>query len=323
MNQTIKKVNQEKVLFMDIEDVRRTKELDTVSREFELFRKKTRNRETDEFLSNEQVVLEYQKKAALKMCYTKIACIGVGFIKDGEVHIKSLEGTEEEVIKQFCNIAQSFDYMCFSNGIAFDLPMVINNGYRYFDVCEVLPDRFITSGKKQWNLDRLLDLQEVFKGTHYYASSLDEMCYHFDLPSPKTDLDGSQVSDEYWNNGIEKISKYVKQDVFACVNLFKKMRFEQPFEVFIDKNQNTTVEPFIQELPLLQKININKAISDENKIELKEILGKKRISKKDKDIIFDLIKASLADIDPNFGAVKNQKQIDEIINQLREEFENN
>ena len=323
MNQTIKKVNQEKILFMDIEDVRRSKELDVNSREFELYRKKTRNRETDEYLSDEEVVQQYKTKGALKMCYTKIVCIGVGFIKDGEVHIKSLEGTEEEIIKQFCTIAQSFDYMCFSNGIAFDLPMVINNGYRYFDVCEVLPDRFVTSGKKVWNLDRLLDLQEIFKGTHYYASSLDEMCYHFDLPSPKSDLDGSQVSDEYWDNGLEKISKYVKQDVFACVNLFKKMRFEEPFEVFIDKNEGLITETFVEEQPLLQRLNSSKTISDKDKEGLKQIFTKKKLTKKDKELAFDLVKASLAEIDLNFGAVKNIKQIDEIINQLKEEFENN
>lgn len=270
MNQTIKKVNQECILFMDIEDVRRSKNLDINSREFELFRKKTRNRETDEFLPNDEVILEYQKKAALKMCYTKIVCIGVGFIKDDEVHIKSLEGTEEEIIKQFCKIAQNFDYMCFSNGIAFDLPMVINNGYRYFDVCEILPDRFITSGKKQWNLDRLLDLQEIFKGTHYYASSLDEMCYHFDLPSPKSDLDGSKVSDEYWENGVNKISAYVKDDVFACVNLFKKMRFEQAFENFIDKNENS--QELIKEKPLLIKLYNSNIFSDDIKKQLKELL---------------------------------------------------
>ena len=289
MNQTIKKVNQEKILFMDIEDVRRSKELDVNSREFELYRKKTRNRETDEYLSDEEVVQQYKTKGALKMCYTKIVCIGVGFIKDGEVHIKSLEGTEEEIIKQFCTIAQSFDYMCFSNGIAFDLPMVINNGYRYFDVCEVLPDRFVTSGKKVWNLDRLLDLQEIFKGTHYYASSLDEMCYHFDLPSPKSDLDGSMVSDEYWNNGLEKISKYVKQDVFACINLFKKMRFEKPFETFIDKNEIVSIEPFVEEAPLLQRIYKAEFIDDTTKNSIKEKLSKKKLTKKDKEYLEDIL----------------------------------
>lgn len=320
MNQTIKKVNQEKILFMDIEDVRRNKELNINSREFELFRKKTRNRETDEYLPNEEVVSEYQKRAALKMCYTKIVTIGVGFIKDGEVHIKSLEGSEEEVIKQFCTIAQSFDFVCGSNLIAFDMPMLINNGYRYFDVCEVLPDRFVTSGKKQWNLDKLLDLQEIFKGTHYYASSLDEMCYHFDLPSPKTDIDGSQVSDEYWNNGLDKISKYVKQDVFACINLFKKMRFEQPFETFIDKNENVSNEPLVEELPLLQRIFATKEITEKEKTELKSLISKTKLTKKDKEIVLDLVRASMADIDPNFGKVVNQKQIDEIINQLKQEL---
>ena len=320
MNQTIKKVNQEKILFMDIEDVRRSKDIDINSREFELFRKKTRNRETDEYLPDNEVVVEYQKKAALKMCYTKIICIGVGFIKDNEVHIKSLEGTEEEVIKQFCTIAQSFDYMCFSNGIAFDLPMVINNGYRYFDVCEVLPDRFITSGKKQWNLDRLIDLQEVFKGTHYYASSLDEMCYHFDLPSPKTDLEGSQVSDEYWNNGIEKISKYVKQDVFACVNLFKKMRFEQPFETFLDKNSITNVEPFVEELPLLQRIYKATNIDENTKTELQKRLSKKKLTKKDRETVEDMLVSLYIDntmFKSDSDVVKETKrnEIKEILNE--------
>lgn len=318
MNQTIKKVNQERILFMDVEDVRRSKELDVNSREFELYRKKTRNRDTDEYLSNEDVILEYHKKAALKMCYTKIVCIGVGFIKDGEVHIKSLEGTEEEVIRQFCTIAQNFDYMCFSNGIAFDLPMVINNGYRYFDVCEVLPDRFVTSGKKQWNLDRLLDLQEIFKGTHYYASSLDEMCYHFDLPSPKTDLEGSQVSDEYWNNGIEKISKYVKQDVFACVNLFKKMRFEQPFSTFIDKNELATVQPFVQELPLLQRIYNSNQITLDVKNEIEELIKKKKPTKKEKEHLFTILRGVYIRADFENNDQDSKKTIEQKENEIKE-----
>jgi len=306
MNQTLKKVDQEKILFMDIEDVRRVKELDINSREFELFRKKTRNRETDEYLPNDEVILEYQKKAALKMCYTKVVCIGVGFIKDGEVHIKSLEGSEEEVIKQFCTIAQSFDYICGSNQIAFDMPMIVNNGYRYFDVCEVLPDRFITSGKKQWNLDKLLDLQEIFKGTHYYASSLDEMCYHFDLPSPKSDLDGSQISDEYWENGITKISKYVKQDVFACVNLFKKMRFEQPFETFIDKNESTNIEIFTEERPILEKLYHTKQFNEEVKDYLKGL----KIIKKDKPTVEKLVLAHY--LEKIEITTKNKKELQEI-----------
>lgn len=311
MNQTIKRVNQEKILFMDIEDVRRNKELDINSREYELYEKKTRNRDTDEYLPSEEVISQYKKKAALKMCYTKIVTIGVGFIKNEEVHIKALEGTEEEIIKQFCLIAQNFDYMCFSNGIAFDLPMVINNGYRYFDVCEFLPDRFITSGKKIWNLDKLLDLQEIFKGTHYIPSSLDEMCYHFDLPSPKQDLDGSMVSDEYWDNGVEKIVGYVKQDVFSCINLFKKMRFEQPFETFIDKT-----DIVVEEKPLLEKLYTSGAFTKDIKEQVEEMI--KDATQEDKENIKKILLANYQQKGDKVAIKKQkEKEISDFLNNLK------
>lgn len=289
MNQTIKKINEEKILFLDIEDVSRNKELDINSREFELFRKKTRNKETDEYLPNDEVLELYKKKAALKMGYTKIVSIGVGFIKGKELHIKALDGEEEDIIKQLCVIAQSFDYVCGANILAFDLPMISLNGMRYFDVCEVLPDRFITSGKKIWNLDRCLDLTEIFKGTHYANSTLDEMCYHFNLPSPKEgDIEGSKVSEEYWANGVEKISQYVKGDVLASVNVFKKMRFEEPFEDFIDKN-NTNTPLEINKKPLLERLINSGVITKELEKELLETA--KTLTKAEKEIAIVQIKA--------------------------------
>jgi 3'-5' exonuclease len=325
MNRTIKKVNEERVLFFDLEVVRKNKELNTNSKEFELFQKKTRNKETDKLLPDNEVVEQYNKRAALKMCYTKIVSIGVGFIKEGEVHIKALEGDEKNLLKQFCTIANSFDYVCGANILAYDLPMVVANGMKHFNVPENLPDRFITSGKKTWELKSVIDLMDVFRGTHYSNTSVDEMCYHFDLPTPKTDLDGSMVSEEYWINGLDKINKYVKQDVFASVNIFKKMRFEQPFENFLDKNENTTLEPFVQEveLTLLQKLDSNKNIYASELTELKTILNKLKLTKKDKEIAFELIKASLSEIDKDFGKIKNQTEIDQIINQLKTELESN
>jgi len=285
MNQTIKKINEERVLFFDIEDVRRSKELDIDSREFELFRKKTRKRDTDEYLSNDEVLSEYSKKAALKMGYTKIVSIGVGFIKDGELHIKALDGEEGDIVRQFCVIAQSFDYVCGANIVAFDLPMLSLNGLRYFDVSEILPDRFITNGKKPWDLKAVIDLTDIFKGTHYANSTLDEMCYHFGLPSPKTNLEGSQVSEEYWTNGVEKISEYVKEDVLASVNVFRKMRFQEPFLNFIDKNSSP------KEVPLLERLYQSNLFTPEIKEQLQQELAKQDLTPEDKNNIKKIILA--------------------------------
>ena len=54
---------------------------------------------------------------------------------------------------------------------------------------------------------------------------------------------------------------------------------------------------------------------------MKKLFKKKKLTVKDKDIVFDLIKASMSDIDISFGKVKNEKETDLFINQLKEEIE--
>lgn len=268
MNNKIQKINEEKILFFDAEVVRRVDELEVDSEEFKLFQKKTRNRDTDEYLPDEEVVEEYQKRAALKMCYGKVVTIGVGFIKDGIPYIKDISGEEDEVIKKFCEIASQFEYVCGANVIGYDLPVITNSGWRYFNMAELLPDRFIVNGKKPWNMDKTIDLMDCFKGTHYYNSSVEEICYHFNIPTPKDDISGAEVSEVYWNGDRERIYTYVKKDVFANINIFRKMQGKDIFEDFVDRS-----EPKKEPIPVLKRLrNFNEITPDIEK-ELLEILS--------------------------------------------------
>jgi hypothetical protein len=73
----------------------------------------------------------------------------------------------------------------------------------------------------------------------------------------------------------------------------------------------------------LERLNANKAIYTAELEELKQLLSKKKLTKKEKEVVFDLVKASLSDIDKDFGKVKNQEDIDKIINQLKQDFDSN
>ena len=55
MNLNFKKIPIEKTLFFDCETVRLNEELDPNSKEFELYQKKIRNRDTDELPSTEEI----------------------------------------------------------------------------------------------------------------------------------------------------------------------------------------------------------------------------------------------------------------------------
>src|SRR5690554_6751003 len=100
MNKKFQSYKIEDIIFFDAEVVRANKELEIDSREYELFQKQTRNRETDEFLTDEELMEEYEKRAALKRGYSKVITIGVGFVKDGIPYIKDISGEEEYVIKE-------------------------------------------------------------------------------------------------------------------------------------------------------------------------------------------------------------------------------
>ena len=307
MNTNLKKINIEDILFMDIECVRKNKELDPSSKEYELYRKKIRNRDTDELPDQETTLSHYDKQAGLRFGYNKIVTIGLGYVKKGQVYIKSIEGEEKEIIKEFFEISQSFDYMSGFNLLYFDIPLTILNGGKYFDVTDYLPEKFNTTFKKAWNLGNIIDLIDM-KGPHYSNMSFDEALYHFGLDSSKTEIDGSQVSEAWYDGEEEKVINYVKQDVFQTVNLFAKMQFKEPYEDFIDRSGTKT--PKVETNPL-EDIYKSDYLSDKAKDALRTKLGKKKLTKKDLEFIQDLleqiyIRSEFMDTD-NHSVIESKK----------------
>ena len=229
------------------------------------------------------------------MGYSTIITIGVGYVRAGDAFIKHLSGTEEEILKEFIVIASKFDYLCGVNILGYDLPFIYTNASKYFDFTDIIPYRFVTSGKKPWELKNIVDLLEVIRGTHYANMSLDEMLYHYDLDSSKDDIDGSMVSNEYYTNGINKIIPYVKKDVFATMNLFLKMQFQKPFTDFVDRSpmDNKIVESEqkkeVEEVDFLNMLYSSNYLSDFVKESIKNKLSKKKLTVKDKQFIQDLL----------------------------------
>jgi predicted PolB exonuclease-like 3'-5' exonuclease len=272
MNKTIKGLDIEKVLFFDIEVVRSQDKLDIDSKEFELFQKKMRNRDTDELPTDEQTIDLYNRKAGLRMCFNKIVCISCGAVRDGQLYIKSYTGTEEEIINAFYKKCMEFDYLAGYNVLYYDLPMIQINAIRYNGI-EEIPERFSTSGKKPWNMDRIVELMDVVKGTHFTNASLDEVCFHLNVPSSKEGgIDGSQVSDVYYKEGVERISAYCDRDVFATVNVFRKLVGEEMFADYVDINT-------IQGQDGLEETPVLKAILNRGKILAKEYKELERVAK--------------------------------------------
>ena len=80
-----------------------------------------------------------------------------------------------------------------------------------------------------------MDTLEMWRfGDFKNYTSLQLLAYTLGVPSPKDDIDGSMVSDVYWNdNDIERIVTYCQKDVQTVIQVM--MRYAG-LPLFDDKN---------------------------------------------------------------------------------------
>jgi len=152
--------------------------------------------------------------------YNKIISISIGWIKDWVFKVKSLEGTEPEMITELFKYIDKFTLTGF-NILGFDLPMITLRAMKH---SIPIPPILRTYGTPLWNLtDRFLDIMQVMKitGTRYY--NLADMCILLGIPTPKSDMDGSQVQQFYNEGRIEEIQQYCSKDVEASYLMHQKL----------------------------------------------------------------------------------------------------
>ena len=227
-------INLEKVLFLDIETVPQHasySELDDGWRE--LWDKKAGiiNRG---FVPTEDDPEEIYQRAGIYAEFGKIVCISVGLLRGSgsqrRLRLKSFAGDDEkQLLQDFANLLNSHynsqdNYLCAHNGKEFDFPyiarrMLINNLR--------LPLQLDIAGKKPWEI-RHLDTMELWKfGDFKSFTSLSLLAKAFGIPTPKDDIDGSDVWRVYWRDrDVDRIVTYCQKDVMALAQLLLRYRGE-------------------------------------------------------------------------------------------------
>jgi len=171
-------------------------------------------------------------RAGIYAEFGRIICISCGYLFNEneklQLKIKSFFGDDEKVLlEQFASLLNksysSFESkLCAHNGKEFDFPyiarrMIINR--------IPLPAILDTAGKKPWEVNHL-DTLEMWKfGDYKSYTPLNLLTHVLGLPSPKDDIDGSQVWSVYWiDNDLARIVTYCEKDVAALVNVFLRMK---------------------------------------------------------------------------------------------------
>ncbi len=219
------------ILFLDIETVPlkyRYHELNDHQRQ--LFDKKIAYRLKDD-LTPEDIY----EQAGIWAEFGKVVVAAFGMFKSGNPRkfvVSSLANENEaELLQKIAGILNNFHqkhpagYLCAHNGKEFDFPflarrMIINR--------IPLPGILKMHGKKPWETP-FCDTLELWQfGDRKHYTSLDLLAEILGIPTPKSDIDGSQVARIFYEeNDLRRIQQYCESDVIALANVFLRLREEE------------------------------------------------------------------------------------------------
>jgi uncharacterized protein YprB with RNaseH-like and TPR domain len=228
-------VDLEKVLFLDIETVPAVQQFDDLDADW----KKLWDDKSRFFRERDGVSLEDSyEKAGVYAEFGKIVCISVGYMRqvkgDRRFRMTSFYGDDEAAfLKQFADLLNNHfntkaHLLCGHNAKEFDLPFIARrmlvHGIR-------LPELLDLAGKKPWDVAHL-DTMELWKfGDYKHYTSLKLLTKLFGIPTPKDDIDGSDVARVYYEErDLDRIELYCRKDVVATAQLVLRYRNEPLIE---------------------------------------------------------------------------------------------
>ena len=174
------------------------------------------------------------KKAGVYAEFAKVICISVGFFNEKEFRIKSFyHEDEKQLLKDFAGLLNKHfnrkeHLLCAHNGKEFDFPFLCRrmliNGVK-------LPKTLNLAGKKPWEV-QYIDTMELWKfGDYKNFTSLNLLAHIFNIPTPKDDIDGSDVARVYWEEkNIQRIVTYCQKDVLTVARLLLRFMGEPLIE---------------------------------------------------------------------------------------------
>jgi 3'-5' exonuclease len=162
------------------------------------------------------------KKMSLSALTGTILCLAYAVEPPEDSPVQLLSGDEASILTQFWNLAADVNLFVGHNVLDFDLRFI----YQRSVINRIKPSREIPFSRFRSS--------PVFDTMHEWTKwgrdfvRLDVLAKALNIPSPKTEMDGSKVYDYYKAGRLDEIHKYCKGDVETVRKVYHFMTFTTP-----------------------------------------------------------------------------------------------
>ncbi len=229
----LKSVNLEDLVFFDIETVPLSENFAGLPPELQEI---WQDREGSRAPEGADLSEWYTERAGLYAEFGQVICVALGYFirtRSGlNFRVKTIAHPDEQLVLE--ELAQVFGKhypslnrhrLCGHNIKAFDLPYLCR---RMLIHGMELPAQLDIAGLKPWEVPHIDTLELWQFGDRRSFASLRLLAAVFGIPSPKSDIDGSQVGRVFWqDNDLERIAAYCARDVVSTARILLYLRDRQ------------------------------------------------------------------------------------------------
>jgi len=222
-----------KILVIDIETVPVSPDLEQLNPVYQQHWQKKYDQISKYMEDTPNVRDTFFERGGIYAEFGKIICISIGRIvienNQASIKVKSYAADDEkQLLQSFFQDLKTFQEhwseirLAGHNIKEFDLPYICR---RALILGLPIPEALNMQGFKPWQVPHIDSLELWRFGDFKHYISLDLLAHILGVPSSKTDIDGSQVAEQYWvHHDLPRIVRYCENDVVTTTKVIAKLK---------------------------------------------------------------------------------------------------
>ena len=276
-------------IYWKLQSVNQTDELEIDSKEYNLYREHfKKDYETRELMTMQETVEHYRLNAWKNPLFSRIFSLSVAIVEDNIVKIIYYTGVEKDLIQTFLNTLKKDrfkEYTVTHFGAEYILPY-LGTRIDKNKIRTSIPSGLLYKGLRPWNLQGFC-VRDYYSGAGNYKNNLKEIAWIYDL---ETNFIESVDEFTYYKSGkLEELKNSAVDEIYTLVNVHRLMTGE---EIVTDV---TCSELFVESVEEVKPINFlallweSQAMTLEVRAGLEKQLKKKKLTKRDREIVREII----------------------------------
>lgn len=276
-------------IYWKLQSVNQTDELEIDSKEYNLYREHfKKDYETRELMSMQETVEHYRLNAWKNPLFSRIFSLSVAIVEDNIVKIIYYTGAEKDLIQTFLNTLKKDrfkEYTVTHFGAEYILPY-LGTRIDKNKIKTSIPSGLLYKGLRPWNLQGFC-VRDYYSGAGNYKNNLKEIAWIYDL---ETNFIESVDEFTYYKSGkLEELKNSAVDEIHTLVNVHRLMTGEEVV------SELTFNELFVESVEEVKPVNFlallweSQAMTLEVRAGLEKQLKKKKLTKRDREIVREII----------------------------------